>query len=74
MFHIHWYVLTEDHREEHPTVEDCYIWGKEGKAGGGADGRRETFMFFFFLNISVWFESFTTITYSCMICAILKGQ
>lgn len=28
----------------------------------------------FFLNISVWFESFTTITYSCMTCVILKGQ
>lgn len=60
--------------EEHQTVENCYIWRKEGKAGGVADRRRETFMFFFFLNISPWFESFTTITYSHVICVILKGQ
>lgn len=59
--------------EEHQTVGNCYIWGKEGKAGGVANGRRETFMVFS-LNIFVWFESFTTITYSCMICAILKRQ
>ena len=36
---------------------------KQRQMGEGAHSR-------FFLNISVWFESFTTITYSCMTCVI----
>jgi hypothetical protein len=58
---------------EHQTVENCCIWGQEGKVEGVVDRRRGTFMFFF-LNISVWFESFTTIIYSCMADVILKRQ